>query len=513
MTDTKINIGGQAFPASGWAVIFAGGSASGKSTLIKNGTMQFEGEALSTDTAGEEIIEVHNNAARFAKEDPLRLKEAERLVELGCKNRYGTVCLQNIHLDLTCKTWGSGKMSTVLSNGAHARKEPTFKQHINAAAENGHANLLLDMTGKEKEVVLYTDYLKEKGYKVALVWVIANRTQAIIWNLLRPRRMNVDAVHTGHDEPNKYLLDYLQDSRSARLDDAWLVFNTTEKVCRPMTEEEQANAIVQLKKQDDHFAVDPALAERVRSVLGPLSPKAAASTDEPQWQMDETGKQPIIIDEAFMEKYTREVTLEDGSKARALLQLRSSFDKKKGGLLVLDDKDGGTGEPKLQKCNKADTPTYPYVLITPQDMGRKVQRRHGNTSGYKLKTEKAKDGNTARFISDDLTLKTFDRVRMLRKVQRDRGEKESRFEDVMFSLLDADKKEVDSIIKDYYKQAGMKEPDLPKKPEVAYPVNEPIREQFRKESDYEEALAQYPALQAAYEKAVREWAKYEKNFE
>lgn len=510
--ETKVKIGGKEYPKNGWAVIFAGGSASGKSTLIKNGQMLFEGETLSTDTAGEDIIEVHNNAARYAKEDPERLREAERLVELGCANRYGTVCLQNIHLDLACKTWGLGKMSTVLSNGAHSRKEQIFRQHITAAASRNHANLLLDMTGKEKEVEMYKELLIKNGYKVAIVWVIANRTQAILWNLLRPRRMNIDAVHSGHDGPNKYMLDYLQDSRSRDIEDAWLVFNTTETPARPMTEEEKQTAIVRLTKQGDRFVVDETVAERVRKVIGPLSPKAAEDSEEPQWQMDETGKAPLVVDDAFFGKYTREVTLADGTKAHALLQLRSSSDKKKGGLVVCDDKEGGTGEPKLQKCSQKDTPTYPYVIITEADKGKKIQRRHGMMHGYTLKTEKVKGGATAKMISDTQTLKFFERIRLMRKVARDHGVAEPLYSDILFSVLDDDKKAVEAKIKEFYKTLGIKEPALPEKPEVAYPVNEPIREQFRKEADYLEAVKQYPVLLAAYEKAVKEWAEYENNF-
>lgn len=511
--EKKILIGGEAFPRNGWAVILAGGSASGKSTLIRNGQMLFEGEALSTDTAGEEIIEVHNNAAKFAHEDPERLREAERLVELGCANRYGTVCLQNIHLDLACKTWGLGKMSTVLSNGAHARKEQIFRQHITAAAQQDHANLLLDMTGKEKEVEMYKELLIKNGYKVALVWVIANRAQAILWNLLRPRCMNIDAVHSGHDGPNKYLLDYLQDSRSQGIEDAWLVFNTAESPARSMTEEEAATRFVHLARKNEHFVIEQPVADRVRSVIGPMSPKAAEDSEEPQWQMDETGKNPLVVDDDFFDKYTKVVTLPDGTQAHALLQLRSSSDKKKGGLVVYDDKEGGTGEPKLQKCNSKDTPTYPNVIITEADRGKKIQRRHGMMHGYLLKTEKVKGGATAKMISDTQTLKFFDRIRMMRKVARQQGVAEPAYGEILFSVLDADKKAVEAKIKDFYKSVGIKEPALPEKPEVAYPVNEPIREQFRKESDYKEALAQYPIRKAAFEKAVKEWEAYEKVFE
>lgn len=509
MNKPNILIGGQENPANGWAIIFAGGSASGKSTLIRDGRLLFEGEVLSTDTAGEEIIDVHNQAARYAKEDPARLKEAEKLVKLGCANRYGKVCEQNIHLDLACTTWGIGKMSTVLSNGAHAIKEQTFRRHIKAAADNDHQNLLLDMTGKEKEVKLYTEVLREAGYKVALVWVIANRTQAMIWNLLRARAMKVDAVHGGHDDPNKYLLQYLMDSRSAGLDDAWLIMNTTESPLRPMTEEEEKASAVRLQKDGDHFIVPEELESRVKKIIWPLSPKAAGNSETPQWQMDETGKKPLLVDDAFMEKYTREVVLADGTTGRALLQLRAANKPKEGGLLVYDD---NTKEPKLQKCNEEDTPTYPYVLITKDDYGKKIQRRHGNTSRYKLKTEKAQADNIVKMISDTATYKFMDRIKMMRKIARQKGIAEPRYEEVLFSVQKDDEKKVEEKIKQFYKDLNMKEPELPAKPVEAYPVNEPVREQFSKEADYEAAKKAYPSLKAAYETALEAWNVYNEQF-
>lgn len=516
----NILIGGTEWPKSGWAVIFAGGSASGKSTLIRNGRMRFEGETLSTDTAGEDIVEVHNNAGRYAETDPKRLVEAEKLILNGCKSRYGKpgekkgfICCQNVRIDLDCITTDPGFMSTVLSNGAHARKETLFKQRIRKAKEEGLRNLMLDMTGKEKEVVMYLNCLKESGYKVALVWVITNRTQAMIWNLLRPRRMKVDAVHGGHDEPNKYLLGFLQDERAELLDDAWLVFNSTERVGREMTDTEFATSAVRLKKCGKGFAVAKDVAERVNAVTGPCSPKAASDSEMPQWQKDEKGREPIVIDADFVEKYTREVTLDDGTKARALLQLRATSKPKEGGLIVRDDE---TGEPKLQKCNKEDTPTYPYVIITEADYGKNLQRRHGMMGGYKLKCEKSQGGNIAKYCSDDWTYKTFDRIRMMRKVARDKGVDVPRFEDVFVSLLDADKAATEANIKEFYRKMGVKEPDLPKKPDTCYPVNEPVREQFlgrNGERDYQEAVERYPIQKAAYEKALAEWSEYYKKFE
>lgn len=518
MTIPNILIGGNAYPENGWAIIFAGGSASGKSTLIKNGRLKFKGEALSTDTLGEEMIEVHNNAAKYATEDPQRLKEAEKLVAAGLVSRYPETNIlnkvQNLVLDFDAKTVSTGKVSTILSNGAHAQKESFFKHRIDANAANGLANVLLDMTGKEREVNLYTEYLKEKGYKIALVWVITNRSVALLWNHLRPRSMKVGAVHTGHDEPNKYLLQALMDGRLKDMDDAWLVFNSTESIGREMTDEEKSCSAVRLTKNiDGKFLVDEILAKNVKAVLGPNRPSAEGENAEtPQWQKDETGKSDLIIDDAFFEKYTREVTLENGSKARALLQLRSAYDKKKGGLVVFDDGPNGTNEPKLQKCNSEDTPTYPYVIYTEADKGKKVQRRHGNGSKYKLKYEKSVNEDNKKYASDDWMDKFFTRISLLKKVAEQNGINVPCIKEFIVSFLDSDKKECENRIKAFYKEHHLKEPALPAKPKECYNVNPPVREQFRSDASYNTAVELYPQQKADYEKAVREWNKYYDNF-
>lgn len=517
----NVLIGNKSYHANGWAVIFAGGSASGKSTLIKNGRMLFKGETLSTDTLGENIIEVHNNAARYAKENPELLAEAEKLVAAGMQTRYPEQNVlnkvQNVHLDFDAITVTPGKVSTILSNGAHAQKEQLFRKRIKANAEDDMKNILLDITGNEKDVTGYTEYLKSLGYKVAVVWVITNRSVALLWNHFRPRAMKVGAVHTGHDNPNRYLLDALQDGRLADVDDAWLVFNSSDAIGKEMTDDEKAQSAIQLHKKAGKYIIAPQLAERVRRTLGPNPPSAEKENAEtPQWQMDETGKQPMVIDDAFMEKYTLEVTLEDGTKARALLQLRSSFDKKKGGLVVIDDKKGGTGLPKLQKCNKNDTPSYPYVIITEADKGKYVQRRHGMMSGYKLKYEKTVSADTARYASADWMKKTFDRIRIAQKVARDNGVAEPKITDFIVSFLDCDKKTTETRLKDFYKAHGLREPALKDAPMEVYDVNEPVREQFlgkNGEANYQEAVRLYPEQKAAYEKAVKEWKEYNKQFE
>lgn len=262
--------------SKGIAIIFAGGSASGKSTLIRK---MGEGyEVLSTDTYGENQIEVHNNAQHYAEVDPDRLSEAEMVIRNGMHTRFPDKKLlnkvQNIVLDFNSTTVSPSSVSALLSIGAHKTKEKYFKSRIDVCAEN-RRNLILDMTGKEREVKLYTEYLKEKGFRVHLYWVIASRSQALIWNAMRPRCMKISGVHSGHIGPNSYLLDAIQDSRSMDWEKVVLKFNSTDDIHKPIDDNDKAEIV--LEKGEHGFVVNNALAERIKSVLGPLEAAAYIS--------------------------------------------------------------------------------------------------------------------------------------------------------------------------------------------------------------------------------------------
>lgn len=267
------------------AIIFAGGSASGKSTLINKyvNIMKNKGiaaEVLSTDTYGEEQIEVHNNAAKYAKEDPERLAEAESIVRRGMFSRFPNKALnnkvQNLVLDYNSTTVLPSTVAALLSNGAHKCKGTYFKSHIDDfALRNKCGILILDMTGKEDEVKLYSDYLKSKGYLVHLHWVVASRSQALIWNAMRRRCMKISGVHKGHIAPNSYLLDAIQDSRSNDWEDVTITFTSTEDLRKPLNPSDQNTFF--LTKEDGAFRLNQELAERIRRVLGPLDEQSYIS--------------------------------------------------------------------------------------------------------------------------------------------------------------------------------------------------------------------------------------------
>ena len=295
--ENGIAINGESFPENGWAIIFAGGSSSGKSTLIRDGKLKMKGKILSTDSMGEEIMEVHNNAKYYETHDPRRLAAAEELIHKGIRSRFGEAADRNVRLDFHDPCFSAERISAILSNGAHGLKKRIYTDSIRKYAADGHQNVILDMTGKQTEVEYYARLCREQGYKVAFVWVICNMSQALLWNHYRERTMKPIGVYSGHHNPKKYLPDYLSTADALIFDEVWLVFNSTESWQRPMTAEEEAKRIIRLDRGQQGFNLDDKLRDRIISVLGPY---------EDEKYLPIPDMQKLFIRYRLMQKYAAE---------------------------------------------------------------------------------------------------------------------------------------------------------------------------------------------------------------
>lgn len=389
--ESGISINGESFPENGWAIIFAGGSSSGKSSLIRNGEMKIKGEVLSTDSMGEKIMEVHNNAKYYETHDPQRLAAAEELLHKGIKSRFGETAARNLRLDFHDPCFSAERVSAILSNGAHDLKKKIYTDAIRKYAAEDHRNVILDMTGKQGEVEYYTRLCREQGYKVAFLWVICNMSQALLWNHRRERTMKPIGVYSGHHNPKKYLPDFLSTPKALEFDEVWLVFNSTESWQRPMTDEEKAGRIIKMERGQLGFRLDDKLRQRIISVLGPYE------------------------DEKYIPI------------------------------------------PDMQKL--------------------------------------------------------FVRYRLMQKYAADNDISIARFEDMIPSFELKDKETIESNIKSFYSQLGMKEPRMPKQPRSVNNVVEPVRAMYDSDEKYAEALVHYPEQKEAYQKAKKEWDAYEESFQ
>ena len=116
----------------------------------------------------------------------------------GLRTRFGEAADRNIKLDFHDPCFSAECISAILSNDAHNLKKGIYTDDIRKCTADNNRNVILDMTGKQKEVEYYTQLCKSIGYKVVFVWVICNMSQALLWNHRRERTMKPIGVYSGH---------------------------------------------------------------------------------------------------------------------------------------------------------------------------------------------------------------------------------------------------------------------------------------------------------------------------
>ena len=108
--------------------------------------------------------------------------------------------------------------------------------------------------------------------------------------------------------------------------------------------------------------------------------------------------------------------------------------------------------------------------------------------------------------------KLFIRYRLMQKHATDHDISIGRFEDIVPSFEVKDKETTESNIKAFYLRLGMKEPRLPRKPKAVNNVVEPVRAMYDSDEQYAYAVEHYSEQTEAYQKALKEWEAYEKNY-
>lgn len=493
-----------AFPSRGWALFLLGGSASGKTTFIEREHFPFRGRVLSADRLSDLVMRVHNHASCYYRRYPALFEQVEQIVRAGLNahNRYLAPqdeqrWPQNIHLTYDTNYLLERSMATLLSNCVHSSygREAYFRGCIERMRPK-MGNLIFDMTGDKNSVSHYIPMLREAGYRILVIWVVANRNCALIWNRYRRRRMKDSAVHLGHNAPNGFLPEYLKGAAGTEVDRAMLVFNSTESFRREMTAEEYASRCIELSKVDGRFVIPSEVEARLMRVLGKMEDNPLGNngveSDEPVWQTDAKGRE-MIIDENFIARYTAEVTMDDGRTIRALYKLDC-----KGGIVL--EKDRKT--PKFLSPEKWD-PYYPYIPVREEDLGCKVCRRE---RGGAIKYRKIRLPRT--YIDPRSMNKIFRRVAQYNLLAEERGLPQVSIRDLAESFESEQKSCFEKSLSCLYVSAGMKEPPLPQMPREVYDVNPPCRVQFLSGEEYVRAVADYDRSHRQYEENLREWQEY-----
>ena len=247
-----VTFNGTTYPNFGWCVIFAGAGASGKGFVRRN-LLPIDGKVINVDD-----FKPYFAKMRGIDYDPTN-PEHTNFVHAGVKNAR----------------WKEKVTANVLDPNTHSPERLP--------------NLIFDMTGRDPNntVVDVAADAREAGYKVMLVWVIANRHEALLRNLQRDRRVPDKVLHTAHNSLATEMPQFLKGDYAGRyLDDAWLVFNSTEGIERSDLEgNEKKTAAVRLERSGNSFVFPSDVEARLQRYLvqvetSPSNPETYLSSDE-----------------------------------------------------------------------------------------------------------------------------------------------------------------------------------------------------------------------------------------
>lgn len=252
-----VTFGNATYPNFGWCVVLAGGGGSGKG-FVASRLLPINAKTINVDDFKKMYVKLRQG--KIDGED------------YDSKNPQH---VSNVHMAVKKLGWKDKIMRNTMSPETHSPDKLP--------------NVVFDMTGDKPNISVakIAMYAKQMGYNTMLVWVVANRHEALLRNLQRPRRVGDEIMHQKHNALATQMPPFLQSSESVSyLDDAWIVFNSTEGIKQSdLTGDEAKTAAVRLQRTESGFVIDNETQARLSRYLGrmetdPANPKVYMSSDE-----------------------------------------------------------------------------------------------------------------------------------------------------------------------------------------------------------------------------------------
>lgn len=252
-----VTFGGTTYPDNGWCVILSGGPGSGKG-YVSAKQLPIDGKIINVDKFKEMYVKMSNGVINGEDYDS-RNPEHVSFVHYAVKD----------------KKWKEKYKDNIFNSDAHNSELLP--------------NIIFDMTGDkpEESVVSIVKDAKDLGYNTMLVWVVSSRSESIIRNLQRPRRVSDEVLHTIHNNLLRQMPPFLDSPASVKyLDDAWIIFGSTDDVTRPnFSDEEAKDVAIHLKKTSSGFKMEDNVKERLDTILGvpetnPENPEVYVPSDD-----------------------------------------------------------------------------------------------------------------------------------------------------------------------------------------------------------------------------------------
>jgi dephospho-CoA kinase len=245
--DRMIKFNGQLSPKFGWCVIMSGGAGSGKGYVQKQ-IMDFDAKVLDVD----ELKKLYVKAIKSDKTTLGRNKDITKR-DYNFKNPED---VEKLHY--ATKKYGEEERELVFSG-------------VTATDLRRLTNITFDITGKKPiETIDICERMKSLGYKICYVWVLTNRQEAMVRNLMRDRVVPDNIFHDIHNAVNDAVPKFLQSSDANLIDEAWLVFSSLGHAGGDSDELKKlaATRAIKLDKTSSGFKISNKLMHRIISTLG-----------------------------------------------------------------------------------------------------------------------------------------------------------------------------------------------------------------------------------------------------
>lgn len=222
-----VTFDGKTYPRFGWAVILAGGAGSGKS-YIQTHNLPIDGRVINKDDIGVLLQKLHPNM----------IKNFDR-------EREGHIRIVN----------------QKVRNGKFAEKNTN--NIVNNANQERLPNIIIDTTSSDKKNLRERiDVLKNAGYKICFVWVVTNRSEALIRSLTRGRKVPQSTFHSTHNRVPKIVPKFLENNNS--VDEAWIILNSGPDLYTQRPNE----FLFKLEKSGNGFLIPDALKSTIKQYVG-----------------------------------------------------------------------------------------------------------------------------------------------------------------------------------------------------------------------------------------------------
>lgn len=237
-----VTFDGKSNPDFGQAVIMAGGAGSGKGTALKS-VIMLQGKIFDVD----ELKQLYVKGSKAGIFDDIRGGNYD------FKNPDDVALLHQKVKEL----------------GLKDRREQAF---FSSLSTNRLPNIVFDITGDEESKLTKLSMMcKDIGYKVSLVWVVANREEAFIRNLQRDRTVPDEVFHATHNNVKTSVFSFLEGSGSKFCDSAWVVFSSGASAEDMTPDEKRAlenNRVIKLEKKGSKFVVPDKVYRKIMKVTG-----------------------------------------------------------------------------------------------------------------------------------------------------------------------------------------------------------------------------------------------------